>query len=117
MGVAIFLVLAVIAAGIVIYPLLPGRTSAKPAPSVTDGDIERAVRRFRQTNGHAGLHCPTCGQAYEAGDLFCVSCGGTLPQAQAAADGPACPACGATIRKGDRFCAKCGHTIAIEEVA
>jgi len=117
MGVVIFFVLALIAAGIVIYPLLPGRTPAEPAPAVTDADIERAVRRFRQTKARSGLQCPTCGLDYHPEDRFCVSCGGSLPQAQAAAEGLACPSCGLAIREGDRFCAKCGFAIAVEEVA
>ena len=117
MGVVIFFVLTLIAAGIVIYPLLPGRTPAEPAPAVTDADIERAVRRFRKTKAHAGLPCPTCGLDYQPGDRFCVRCGGSLPQAQATADEPACPNCGSANREGDRFCAKCGFAIAVEEVA
>ena len=117
MGVAIFFVLALIVAVIVIYPLLPGRRTDVPAPVVTDGEIEQAVREFRRTGGQVGPQCPACGQSYQAGDSFCVRCGGVLPQAQPASDEPACPSCGATIREGDQFCAKCGHPTGDEEVA
>jgi DNA-directed RNA polymerase subunit RPC12/RpoP len=117
MGVVIFFVLTLIAAGVVIYPLLPGRTPAEPVRAVTDGDIERAAREFRRTRNHAGLRCPACGHSYQAGDVFCVRCGGTLSQAQPAADERACPFCGAMTREGDQFCAKCGYAVGAEEVA
>ena len=117
MGIAVFFVLTLIVAAIVIYPLLPGRTAAEPAPAVTDGEIERAVREFRRTGVRAGLLCPACGHSYQAGDSFCVRCGGTLPQAQLATDEPACPSCGVKIREGDQFCAKCGHALGGGEAA
>jgi hypothetical protein len=116
MGIVVFFVLTLIVAAILIYPLLPGRTAAEPAPAVTDGDIEQAVRQFRQTRDHAGLRCPACGHSYQAGDTFCVRCGGKLPQSQPASGAPACPSCGATSREGDQFCAKCGHAFGAEEV-
>lgn len=117
MGVAIFFLLALIVVAAIVYPLLPGRTSPQPAPAVTDREIERAVRSLRQARSRDGLVCPTCGQAYRAGDRFCVQCGGTLPQPEAASEGLACPSCGATFREGDQFCAKCGHVIAAGEAA
>jgi DNA-directed RNA polymerase subunit RPC12/RpoP len=117
MGIAIFIALTLIVAAVVIYPLLPGRTAAQPVPAVTDGDIERALRRFRQTGDQAGLQCPDCGQSYQAGDSFCVRCGGKLPQSQSATAGSTCPSCGATSREGDQFCAKCGHAVSAKEVA
>jgi predicted amidophosphoribosyltransferase len=117
MGIAIFFVLAVIAAAAIVYPLLPGRTASLRAPTVAEEDIERAVRNLRQARRRDGLFCPTCGQAYQPADRFCVQCGGTLSQLQAATESPACPSCGATIGERDQFCAKCGHGIAPEEVA
>ena len=117
MGLAVFFVLTLIVAAIVIYPLLPGRTAAEPAPAVTDGEIERAVGQFRRKGGQAGLSCPACGQSYQAGDSFCVRCGGTLPTAQTVADKAACPSCGVKIREGDQFCAKCGHAFGVGEAA
>jgi hypothetical protein len=86
-------------------------------PTVTDGDIEQAVRQFRRTKDQAGLQCPACGQSYQAGDSFCVRCGGTLPQSQPAAGASVCPSCGATTREGDQFCAKCGYVVGAEEAA
>ena len=117
MGIAIFVALTLIVAAILIHPLLSGRTAAEPAPAVTDGDIEQALRRFRQTGGQAGLQCPACKQSYQAGDSFCVRCGGKLPGAQSATAGSTCPSCGATTREGDQFCAKCGHAVKAKEVA
>ena len=134
MSVAVFLLLAVIVAAILAYPLLPGRTSAGPAPVVTDGDIEQAVRRLRQRQSRGGQGgqttpervlgataqeraCPTCGQAYQAGDRFCVRCGGALPQPQAAPPGRVCPSCGATVGERDQFCSVCGQQQAAEEAA
>ena len=134
MSVAIFLLLAVIVAAILAYPLLPGRRSAEPAHVVTDGDIEQAVHRFRHRRSSGGqggqvtperivktkaedLACPACGQAYQAGDRFCVRCGGALPQPGAAFTGRVCPSCGATVGERDEFCARCGQELAAEEVA
>lgn len=117
MGLAIVFVLALISAAIVAYPLLPGRTPAPAAPALTDSDIEQAVREFRQAKSRGGLTCPACGEAYQAGDRYCVRCGGTLPETPSAAQETLCPACGAAIREGDRFCAKCGHVLVTEEGA
>jgi DNA-directed RNA polymerase subunit RPC12/RpoP len=119
MGIVIFIVLAAIAAGVIAYPLLPGRTSVQPAPAVTDREIERAVHNLRRTRSHGGLACPSCGKAYQSGDLFCVRCGGGLPEvnAQVESDDLVCPSCGTSLHEGDRFCAKCGHRVATEEVA
>lgn len=117
MGLAIVFVLALLAAALIAYPLLPGRTPAPEAPAVTDADIEQAVRGLRQSRGRRGLFCPACGQGYQAGDGFCVRCGSALPDAEAVEQKLACPSCGAAIRKGDRFCAKCGHVLSAEEGA
>jgi uncharacterized OB-fold protein len=124
MGIAIFFVLAAIVAAAIVYPLLPGRTTAFPAPKVAEAEIERAVRDLRRARSGDGSVCPTCGQTFQPGDRFCVRCGSTLPQPQTDpvdAEHPrhslACPSCGATLRKGDQFCAKCGHGIVAEEGA
>ncbi len=123
MSIAIFIVLAVAVAAVVAYPLLPGRMPAEPAPAVTDGEIERAVRALRRARSRGGQttseeqSCPNCGQAYQAGDRFCVGCGGALPQPQVTLGGRVCPSCGAIARDGDRFCSRCGSSIAGEEVA
>ena len=115
MGVAVFFVLALMAAAVMAYPLLPGRRPGQPAPAVTDGDIERAVRRLRRERSRSGPSCPSCGMSYQPGDRFCVRCGGELPAAPSAAAGALCPACGATVRQDDRFCAKCGQDLVAGE--
>ena len=119
MSLVIFFLLALIAAGAIVYPLLAGRAPAQPVPAITAGDIEGAVRGLRRARTRSGgaLLCPKCGRAYQAGDRFCVGCGSALPQVQAVAEGAVCPACGAAIRPGDRFCAKCGHSLGGGEAA
>ena len=122
MGVAIFFLLALLAAAAIAYPLLPGRAPAPLAPVVTDGDIEAAVRKLRRARTAGGRACPACGKAYQPGDRFCVRCGGALPPGDQSKTAlppaePLCPSCGATLQKGDRFCAKCGHTLDGEEAA
>jgi predicted amidophosphoribosyltransferase len=115
MGLAVVFLLTVIVAGVLIYPLLPGKAPVESEPVLTDGEIERAVRNLRRARSRRGLFCPTCGKGYTAGDRFCVRCGGELPQATAASAGPVCPSCGAPIHEDDRFCAKCGHSMVVEE--
>ena len=120
-----FFVLAAISAGIIAYPLLPGRAPVQPAPVLTDAEIERAVRdlrrsrRARQTRSQGGMSCASCGKAYQKGDLFCVRCGSGLPEVevQPEPDKLDCPSCGAALHEGDQFCAKCGHRVATEEGA
>lgn len=112
MSIAIFFLLALVAAGVVVYPLLPGRTVGQAAPVVVDGDIEQAVRKLRRARSQRGKVCPSCGGAYREGDRFCVRCGGAFPDPAAALTEPACPSCGAAVRLTDQFCAKCGHRVA-----
>jgi uncharacterized RDD family membrane protein YckC len=50
--------------------------------------------------------CPSCGQDYRKGDVFCRNCGATL-----APDVPArtiCSACGTAVPLPARFCTHCG---------
>lgn len=119
MAILVFFVLAIIAAGIIAYPMLPGRTPARPAPALTDGEIEQAVRNLRRSRNRGGLACPSCGQAYQEGDLFCVRCGSGLSKAnvQSKPGGLVCASCGISLQAGDQFCSKCGHPVAPEEVA
>jgi len=121
-GVVIFFLLALLTAGAIVYPLLPGRAPAPLAPAVTDVEIEAAVRKLRRVRAGGGRACPACGEAYQPGDRFCVRCGGALPlgdQIKSALPPaePLCPSCGAALQEGDRFCAKCGYTLRGEEVA
>jgi rRNA maturation endonuclease Nob1 len=114
-GIAIFFLLALIVAGFILYPLLPGRAPAPEVLAVTDGAIEQAVRDMRRSRSRPGLNCPACGKGYQVGDHFCVRCGSALPQA--ASPGLVCPSCSTTLEEGDRFCAKCGHQVDSAEVA
>lgn len=116
MSIAIFLVLLVVSAGVVAYPLFsPGKQVREPR-AVSEADIERALHALRSARPQAGLACPNCGHAYQAGDRFCVQCGQPLSE-KAVAHGPVCPACGAPVHEGDLFCAKCGATIRGKEGA
>jgi predicted amidophosphoribosyltransferase len=123
MSVVIFLLLAAISAGIIVYPLLPGRAPVQPVPALSTGEIEQAVRdlrRARRRRGAAspgGLACTTCGAAYQKGDLFCVHCGSSLPKADMTAEpeGLVCSSCGNTLHAGDQFCPKCGQPVVAEE--
>jgi predicted amidophosphoribosyltransferase len=116
MAISIFFLLALIAGAFIAYPLLPGRTPIVPATVVTDGDIEQAVRHLRRSRRGRGegLACPTCGQGYRTGDLFCVRCGTELPQGGTAA-GTVCPSCGAGLRGDEQFCSRCGQALAQKE--
>lgn len=116
MSIAIFLVLLLVSAGVVAYPLFsPGKQVREPR-SVSEADIERALRTMRSARPKTGLACPACGRAYQAGDQFCVQCGQALPE-KAVDRGPICPACGAPVHEGDLFCAKCGAEVPGKEVA
>lgn len=117
MSIAVFLMLAAIAVAIIAYPMLPGRTPAPPAPALTDGEIDLAVRNLQRARQTGGLACPTCGRLAQQGDLFCVQCGGQLPEVQAKAEPVrlVCSSCGVSLHAGDQFCAKCGHPVGEEE--
>jgi len=117
MGIAVFFVLTLVVAGIIAYPLLPGRAAKQSVPAVTDRDIDRAVDNLRRGRSRGGHFCPACGRTYQAEDLFCVRCGHALPGDKVISTGPACPSCGAEIHKGDQFCAKCGHRTGAGEAA
>lgn len=116
MSIVVFFLLALIAAGAIAYPLLPGRSPARSTPVVTDGDIERAVRDLRRSRRQSSAACPACGQGYQPGDRFCVRCGGSLPQSEAPA-GSSCPSCGASLHGDEQFCPKCGHRLVGGEAA
>ncbi len=115
MSILIFFLFLAISAAAIAYPLLPGPKAhllaAYRAPVVDDQEIERAVRRLRLARGRDGLSCPACGAAYQAGDRFCVDCGGELPGAAVPPGVRACPSCQAPIGPDDSFCPKCGTAI------
>jgi predicted amidophosphoribosyltransferase len=115
MSIFVFFVLAVIAAGIIVYPMLSGRAPTQPTTVLTDSEIEQAVRALRRSRSGGGLVCPSCGRIAQADDLFCVRCGASLPEAQPEPDGLVCSFCGAGLHAGDQFCAKCGHPVGTEE--
>jgi uncharacterized RDD family membrane protein YckC len=55
----------------------------------------------------APLQCPSCGEGYRRGDLFCRECGAQV----ARPSGPpkaVCPSCGAGVPLPARFCNACG---------
>jgi hypothetical protein len=117
MSIALFFLLALVAAGFIVYPLLPGQVPKEPVPAVTDGDIDRAVGDLRWARSRGDLSCPACGKAHQAGDRFCVRCGQALTGPQSAPSGLACPSCGAPLHKEDQFCAKCGYHMIPGEAA
>jgi predicted amidophosphoribosyltransferase len=116
MSIAVFLIMLLVSAGIVVYPLLSKGQRAGLPNAVGDADIDRALRKMRPVRPQAGLACPYCGRSYQAGDQFCVQCGEPLPE-KAVVRGPVCPACGASVHEGDLFCAKCGAQVSGEEAA
>ncbi len=115
MSILVFFLLGLAVAAAIIYPLLPGQRGTPQTATVTDEQIDRAVRDLRRSRQH-GPACPTCGHGYQAGDRFCVHCAGSLPGSQAATAGPACPSCGSPVKDGDRFCARCGHSMPLAEL-
>jgi predicted nucleic acid-binding Zn ribbon protein len=115
MALAAFFVLLCIVVAAIGYPLLPGQAPARPAPVMTDVEIERAVQKLRRAGRERGLNCPSCGKGYQAGDRFCVRCGETLPVQEVKAAADACPSCGVALRGDEVFCSKCGHRLAAEE--
>lgn len=114
MTILIFTLLGLAVAAAIVYPLLPGQRGVAQTAIATDEQIDRAVRDLRRSRQRGPL-CPACGRSYQAGDRFCVHCGGNLPGTQEQTAGPACPSCGSAIKDGDRFCAKCGHSLPAPE--
>ena len=116
MSIAVFLIMLLVSAGIVVYPLLSKGQRVGLPSAVGEADIDRALRKMRAARPRAGLACPECGRDYQVGDQFCVQCGASLPE-KAVIRGPVCPACGARVHEGDLFCAKCGAKMPGEEAA
>jgi DNA-directed RNA polymerase subunit RPC12/RpoP len=122
MGIAVFVVLTLLSAAAIAYPLLnrqaTSRSAGQVARAITDSDIENAMRQMRRSRlspATAGrFRCPACGHGHQPGDRFCVRCGGTLPQTgspESGSSGLTCPNCDAALREHDQFCAKCGQRI------
>jgi len=121
MSLVVLILLAALAAIAIAYPLLTPRAPALPEARISDAQVEAAVKRLRQarmrgepTGPASGRVCPACSAPYQPGDRFCVRCGQTLPQEEAAptpAQGSVCPSCGAALREDDLFCARCGHRL------
>jgi hypothetical protein len=119
MGLAVFVLLAALAAVAIAYPLLRPRGAAHSQPRLSDAEVEVAVQRLRRAGkrGRAAaptaiMPCPACNTPYQPGDRFCVRCGQTLSQPEmdgTPVSGSVCPSCGAALREDDRFCARCGH--------
>jgi len=66
------------------------------------------------------LACPKCGAKADAGDSFCMQCGGPLPATAPAPATPVaapsapetmCQKCGAKTGPDDRFCNECGSAV------
>lgn len=71
MSVAIFLGLALVVVAAILYPLLPVRVPTRQVPPASADEIAQDVGE---------LLCPTCGQACQTGDRFCVRCGRALAE-------------------------------------
>ncbi len=54
----------------------------------------------------AAMRCPSCGQAYAVGEIYCQNCAAVL------AGERACPHCGASAPSGALYCPGCGRVIA-----
>jgi len=85
-------VLAVVTLAYVFYPLIgsrPRRAATKGAEqtrprSVTDEEIEAAVRSYREAHAAGRGACPACGARPEPDAVFCSTCGRRLDSAAAA---------------------------------
>jgi predicted nucleic acid-binding Zn ribbon protein len=113
MSTAIFFLLAFVTVAVIIFPLLPGRSSSQALPASRGREAAAQAPRPRPARSKPGMVCPTCGEPYEPGDRFCVGCGGILPRAKDAL--PTCSACGTPLADGDRFCRKCGQPVTAGE--
>ncbi len=110
MGILVFVVMALLAAAAIAYPLLPGRAPTAFDRGATDEEIAAAVHKLRRERAGGAPVCRSCGQAYRPGDRFCVRCGASLPE-PAADSKSACAGCGTLLQPGDQFCAKCGQAM------
>ena len=112
MGIAVFFLLALVAAAAIAYPLLPGRLPGSASPALTDGDIEQACAICGARGSGSGSRACLPGLWHglpARRPLLRALWRRICPPAPEAAPASTCPSCGATVREGDQFCAKCGH--------
>jgi len=114
-GIAAFVVLFLVGAVAIAYPLLPGTRARSRKVELTVGDIDQAVRELRLRQPESGPLCPACGAGYQPEDKFCARCGQTLEGAQMPEQ--RCPSCQAVVRAADQFCAACGQNLMVREGA
>src|SRR6185295_3866440 len=55
--------------------------------------------------------CGDCGSLASSGDLFCITCGGSLEEEVECAASLSCGDCGATIVSDEIFCPSCGSAM------
>jgi hypothetical protein len=112
-SVILLFLLALIAAGAIVYPLLPGRRAAQAVPAIADKDIEQAVRRLRSTLSlHTGQAASAVVQSRGTpGQAKGGQAQGPAPTVGVQAGAPRCPACGRAYRPGDQFCVGCGAAL------
>ena len=109
MSIALFFVLAVVAAAAIVQPLLPGSRASYPLPS--GRGQSRAVRPPSRVTSSQGAKCPGCGAPVQPDDRYCVRCGATLGEVHM----PVCAACGTVLSEDDQFCRKCGTRVTTTE--
>lgn len=109
MSIALFFVLAIVAAAAIVQPLLPGSRASYPLPS--GRGQSRAVRPPSRVTESQSPACTGCGAPVKPDDRFCVRCGATLIEAQK----PVCAVCGTLLSEDDQFCRKCGTRVTHKE--
>jgi len=110
MSIALFFVLAIVAAAVIVQPLLPGsRATSYPLPS--GRGQSRSARPSSRVTESQGPACAGCGAPVKLDDRFCVRCGATLGEAQETV----CAACGTMMSADDQFCRKCGTRVTTTE--
>lgn len=67
----------------------------------TSGPVQQQMMYHQAA---AGIQCPVCGAANDAGATFCASCGAALHASY-------CPRCGAPIEDDVDYCESCHHYI------
>jgi DNA-directed RNA polymerase subunit RPC12/RpoP len=76
--------------------------------------VESTPLPFASSAAAAPTVCPNCGEALEAGDLFCTNCGTKIVDAEAKIapkEDRSCPSCGKQVHDEDAFCPYCGSKL------